>query len=68
MGKAGNGGLAYELIDGHLKNLDHLTVVGAREGPPFNPGSTEAYVEIKKGGHSGAKEFEACISACTSSL
>jgi hypothetical protein len=37
-----NGGHAYELIDGHLRNLDHRTVVAAAAGQPFNPGSTGA--------------------------
>ena len=37
-----NGGHSYELMDGHLRNLDHRTIVPAREGKPFNPGSTGA--------------------------
>lgn len=35
-----NGAHAYELIDGHLRNLDHRTVVSAMERQPFNPGWT----------------------------
>jgi len=37
-----NGGHSYELIDGHLRNLDHRTVLQATETGPFNPGSTGA--------------------------
>lgn len=37
-----NGGHAYELIDGHLRNLDHRTVVAGAASEPFNPGSTGA--------------------------
>jgi hypothetical protein len=37
-----NGGHAYELIDGHLRNLDHRTVVSAAAREPLNPGSTGA--------------------------
>ncbi len=37
-----NGGHSYELIDGHLRNLDHRTIVPAPETEPFNPGSTGA--------------------------
>lgn len=37
-----NGAHAYELIDGHVRNLDHRTVVPAAGRLPFNPGSTEA--------------------------
>lgn len=37
-----NGAHAYEVIDGHLKNLDNRTVVPAADRPPFSPGSTEA--------------------------
>lgn len=40
-----NGCHAYELIDGHLKNLDYRAVVPAMVGLPFNPGSTEAHRE-----------------------
>ncbi len=37
-----NGGRGYDLIDAHLKDLSHRTVVPAENLPPFNPGSTEA--------------------------
>ena len=37
-----NGAHSYDLVDGHLRNLDHRTVVAARELPPVNPGSTAA--------------------------
>lgn len=37
-----NGAHAYDLIDGHLKDLDHRTVVPAENPVPFNPGATEA--------------------------
>ena len=37
-----NGGHGYELMDGHLKNLDHRTVVPDVGDHPFNPGSTQA--------------------------
>jgi hypothetical protein len=30
----------YELVDGHLRNLDHLQAVRGIELPPFNPGIT----------------------------
>lgn len=43
-----NGAHGYELIDGHLKNLDHRTVVGAPQEPPFNPGSTESVSSAAK--------------------
>ena len=37
-----NGAHGYDLIDGHLRDLKHLTVVDAADGPPVNPGSTAA--------------------------
>jgi len=37
-----NGAHAYDLIDGHLKDLDHRTVVASENPSPFNPGATEA--------------------------
>lgn len=37
-----NGAHGYDLLDGHLKELGHRTVVQAQELPPFNPGSAEA--------------------------
>lgn len=37
-----NGAHGYDLIDGHLKDLAHRTVVPAKNPAPFNPGSTEA--------------------------
>lgn len=37
-----NGAHSYDLVDGHLRNLDHRTVIAARRLPPFNPGSTAA--------------------------
>lgn len=37
-----NGAHGYDLLDGHLKDFGHRTVVLAQELPPFNPGSTEA--------------------------
>ncbi len=40
--RAVNGGHGYDLIDGHLRDLDHRTVVAAQETPPFNPGITTA--------------------------
>ena len=60
-----NGGHAYELIDGHLRNLDHRTVVRAAEGQPFNPGSTEAERAAKRDRRSTATEFQpyACVGA-----
>ncbi len=35
-----NGAHSYDLIDGHLRDLRHITVVGAEDGPPVNPGAT----------------------------
>ena len=35
-----NGAHGYDLIDGHLRDLKHLTVVDGVDGPPLNPGST----------------------------
>ena len=35
-----NGAHGYDLIDGHLREVKHLTVVEAVDGPPVNPGST----------------------------
>ena len=37
-----NGAHSYDLIDGHLRDLKHLTVVGAEDGSPVNPGITTA--------------------------
>lgn len=37
-----NGAHGYDLLDGHLKDLVHRTVVQAQELPPFNPGSAGA--------------------------
>lgn len=36
-----NGAHTYELLDGHLKNLQHRAVVPAQTLPPFNPGATD---------------------------
>ena len=38
-----NGAHGYDLIDGHLGDLQHLTVVDAVDGPPVNPGTTGVY-------------------------
>ena len=35
-----NGAHSYELLDGHLRDLKHLTAVSAEVQPPFNPGTT----------------------------
>ena len=35
-----NGAHGYDLIDGHLRDLKHLTVVDGVDGPHLNPGST----------------------------
>jgi len=35
-----NGAHNYELMDGHLRDLTHRSVVAGRGLPPFNPGST----------------------------
>ena len=35
-----NGAHGYDLIDGHLQDLKHLSVVEALRGEPLNPGST----------------------------
>lgn len=37
-----NGAHVYELVDGHLRDLNFRTVVPARELLPFNPGTTAA--------------------------
>lgn len=37
-----NGAHAYELIDGHLRSLDHRTIISAADLPPYNPGTTQA--------------------------
>lgn len=37
-----NGAHGYDLIDGHLRDLAHRTVVPCNEQVPFNPGSTGA--------------------------
>ena len=37
-----NGAHGYDLIDGHLRELKHLTAVKALDGTPVNPGSTPA--------------------------
>jgi len=37
-----NGAHAYELVDGHLRDLNFRTVVAAGDLPPFNPGATSA--------------------------
>lgn len=37
-----NGAHGYDLLDGHLRDLNHRTVVQAKELPPLNPGSTKA--------------------------
>src|SRR6266481_5413075 len=58
-----NGGHTYELIDGHLRNLDHRTVVPAAEGQPFNPGSTEAERAARQDRRSTATEFQPYASA-----
>ena len=33
---------SYDLIDGHLRDLKHLTVINSVDGPPVNPGATAA--------------------------
>ena len=38
-----NGAHSYDLIDGHLRDLKHLTVVDAEDGPPLNPGATAVH-------------------------
>lgn len=38
--RAANGAHAYDLIDGHLRDLTHRTVVPAINPAPFNPGAT----------------------------
>ncbi|MEO9611583.1 MAG: hypothetical protein ABJG86_19135 [Nitratireductor sp.] len=38
--RAVNGAHAYDLIDGHLRDLAHRTVVPAVNPAPFNPGAT----------------------------
>ena len=35
-----NGAHSYDLVDGHLRDLRHRTVVSAQERPPINPGTT----------------------------
>lgn len=42
--RAVNGAHGYDLIDGHLRDLGHRTVVAAQEQLPFNPGTTAMYV------------------------
>lgn len=37
-----NGAHGYDLLDGHLRDLSHRTVVPAQDQMPFNPGSTMA--------------------------
>jgi len=37
-----NGANAYEVVDGHLRDLNYRTVVAAGNLPPINPGSTAA--------------------------
>lgn len=37
-----NGAQGYDVIDGHLRELKHLTAVKALDGLPANPGSTPA--------------------------
>ena len=37
-----NGAHGYDLIDGHLRELKHLTAVKALDRTPINPGSTSA--------------------------
>lgn len=37
-----NGAHGYELVDGHMGNLTHRTVVPAASAIPFNPGTTPA--------------------------
>ena len=37
-----NGAHGYELVDGHLRELKHLTAVKAPDETPVNPGSTPA--------------------------
>lgn len=37
-----NGAHGHDLVDGHLKDLAHRTVVRAQALSPFNPGSTES--------------------------
>lgn len=44
-----NGAHEYDLLDGHLKDLGHRTVVQAQELPPFNPGSTGAMPQVGVG-------------------
>ena len=38
-----NGAHSYELVDGHLRDLSHRTVVRAQSRLPINPGTTAAY-------------------------
>jgi len=40
-----NGAHGYDLIDGHLRSLDHKTVVETRAIPIFNPGTTNILSE-----------------------
>ena len=40
-----NGAHGYSLIDGHLRELKHLTVVDAVNEVPINPGSTRACMQ-----------------------
>ena len=37
-----NGAHGYDLVDGHLRDLKHLTIVPAQNRPPINPGATAA--------------------------
>jgi len=41
-----NGAHAYDLIDGHLRDLSYRTVAGAKEIPMINPGTTEAACDM----------------------
>lgn len=44
------GGHSYDLVDGHLRELKHLTVVEALDGAPVNPGATAATKPVKESG------------------
>ena len=43
-----NGTHSYELLDGHLSNLDHRTVVAAKTLHPVNPGTTDAFDFVER--------------------
>ena len=43
-----NGTHSYELLDGHLSNLDHRTVVAAKTLHPVNPRTTDAFDFVER--------------------